>query len=125
MISKHPRGERTRPGLPPNAGRLRPYPVVRAMVWGVLLAAPSVARAQEGEERSVWQFAVRHVDWEAVEWLQGEVRECHGAGAMGAYELLIRANRERFDAMVTAEIVDPVRLARVRGLDMPAAPRRP
>jgi hypothetical protein len=59
---------------------------------------------------------LRDVDWGAVQRLQEDVREYQRAGAIGAYELRILASRARFDAMVTAEIVDAIRLAELRGL---------
>ncbi len=84
-----------------------------------LLVAPANGRAQSGEETSVWQFGMREVDWEAIERLQDDVRDYQGAGAIGAYELHIRTNGAGFDAMVTAEIVDAIKLAELRDLDMP------
>lgn len=88
----------------------------------VLLAQPTHAPAQSAEtkERSTsqWQFAAQAMDWEAVEGLLEEVRRYRDADAIGAYELLVRTNGARFDAMVTAEIVDAMRLAELRGLEV-------
>jgi hypothetical protein len=98
------------------------HPAVLVMLGALALAAPTHARAQhaEGEERptSQWQFGVRAVDWEVVEGLQDEVRGYREAGAIGAYELLIRTNGARFDALLTAVIVDATRLAELRDLDV-------
>lgn len=63
------------------------------------------------------QFGVREADWEAIERLHGDVRDYRGAGAIGAYELRIQTNGSRFDAMMTAEIVDASKPAELRGLD--------
>ncbi len=90
------------------------------VLWGALLATPAGARAQDGEETSVWQFGVREVDWDAVEGLQRNVREYQVAGAIGAYELRIWTEGARYAAMVTAEIMDAKRLAELRGLDAAA-----
>jgi len=94
---------------------------VIVILASVALAQPTRAPAQhaEGEERptSQWQFGVRAVDWEGVERLQDEVRQYREAGAIGAYELLVRTNGAHFDALVTAEIVDASKLAELRDLD--------
>ena len=91
--------------------------VIQATLWVAVLVAPAKGLAQSGEEGSVWQYGIRDVDWEAVERLQEDVREYRGAGAIGTYELRIRTNGARFDAMVIAEIVDATGLAEPRDLD--------
>jgi hypothetical protein len=91
---------------------------IQATLWVAILVAPANGRAQSGEETSVWQFGMREVDWKAIERLQEEVRDYQGAGAIGAYELRIRTNGARFDAMVTAEILDAIKLAELRNLEM-------
>lgn len=91
--------------------------VIQATLWVAVLIAPGNGLAQSGEEASVWQYGLRDVDWEAVERLQEEVREYREAGAIGTYELLIRTNGARFDALVIAEIVDATGLAELRDLD--------
>ena len=90
---------------------------IRVSLWVAVLVAPVSARAQGGEEASVWQFGMREADWETIERLQGDIRDYRGAGAIGAYELRIQTNGSRFDAMVTAEIVDASKLAELRGID--------
>lgn len=96
----------------------RMHLAVQTTMWLALLVAPANGRAQPGEETSVWQFGMREVGWEAIEGLQADVRDYQGAGAIGAYELHIRTNGARFDAMVTAEIVDAIKLAELRDLEM-------
>ncbi|HET6341089.1 MAG TPA: hypothetical protein VFG78_02785 [Gemmatimonadota bacterium] len=91
--------------------------VIQATWWVAVLVAPGSGLAQSGEGASVWQYGLRDVGWEAVERLQEEVREYREAGAIGTYELLIRTNGVRFDAMVIAEIVDATGLAELRDLD--------
>lgn len=86
------------------------------------MIAPGNGLAQSGEEASVWQYGMRDVDWEAVERLQEEVREYREAGAIGTYELVIRTNGARFDALVIAEIVDATGLAELRDLDKIGTP---
>lgn len=90
---------------------------IQAVLWLALLAAPSSGQAQTGEETSVWQYGVRDADWETIERLQEEVRDYQGEGAIGAYELEIRTDGERYDVLVTAEIVDAIKLAELRGLE--------
>lgn len=92
-----------------------PRAVLLALVWATF-PAPADLRAQAEEETSLWQFALREADWGAVERLQDEVRNYREAGAIGAYELLIRADGGRLDAAVAAEIVDAGKLAELRGL---------
>lgn len=95
-----------------------PRAVLLALVWAIL-PAPADLRAQAEEEISLWQFALREADWGAVERLQDEIRDYQAAGAIGAYELLIRADGGRLDAAVAAEIVDAKKLAELRGLERP------
>ena len=91
---------------------------VQATLWVTILLVPANGRAQSGEEISVWQFGMREVGWEAIERLQADVRDLQDAGAIAAYELHIRTNGTQFDAMVTAEIVDAIKLAELRDLEM-------
>ncbi len=109
----------------PNPYRhfFRSRTATHVLAWAALLAAQTELRAQNGEETSIWQFAMREVDWEAVERLQDEIRDYRDAGAIGAYELVIRTNGERLDATVAAEIVDPAKLAQARGLPRAAESR--
>ena len=101
----------------PSLDRRIPGPrvVLLALAW-VIFPAPAGLRAQAEEETSIWQFAMREVDWGAVERLQNEIRDYQDAGAIGAYELLIRADAGRLDATVAAEIVDAGKLAELRGI---------
>lgn len=93
--------------------------VINALLWGILLAIPGEAWSQDGAETSVWQFGLRDVGWEAVERLQEEIRDYREAGAIGSFEVRIRTNKTRLDATVTADIVDAVKLADLRGFDRP------
>jgi hypothetical protein len=99
-------------------GTQRAVIIVLASVWPALpTRAPAQEAGAEDSSTSQWQFGVRAVDWEAVEELQADVREYREAGAIGAYELLIRTHGARFDALVTAEIIDASKLAELRDLD--------
>lgn len=101
------------------------HPAILIVLALLALAAPTRGLAQHPEAAeeatSEWQFAVRAVDWKAVERLRDEVRDYRAAGAIGPYELRIRPNGTRFDAVVEAEIVDANKLAELRGLDTAGA----
>ncbi|MGH7587962.1 MAG: hypothetical protein ACRELU_05160 [Gemmatimonadota bacterium] len=90
-----------------------------------LLATPTSGRTQDAEPAaSEWQFGVHAVDWPVVEQLKDSVREYRDAGAIGRYELRVRTNGSRYDAVVIAEIVDALRLAELRELEAPGRPLR-
>ncbi len=90
-----------------------------AVLWGALLMLPSRALAQDAVEPSVWQFAIRNVNWEEVDRLQEQIRDYRTAGAIGSFEVRIRTDEMGLDAMVTAEIVNAVKLADLRSLERP------
>lgn len=77
-------------------------------------------------------MAVRYAgrDWKAVDRLQEKIRDYRAAGAIGSFEIRIRTNEHHLgqtdlfgeaglDTVVTAEILDALKLAELRGLRAP------